>query len=191
MLRAIETGEFRPVGAKRDVKSAFRLVAATNQPLDEAAEAGSFREDLLHRFGKMVLRVPPLRARPGDVPILVQHFLSVFGSPGAHEFAPDAMDALTSHGWPGNVRELRSVVETSVALAERSRISLSDVAAVMVSGRRRPVYPRLEAELKLTVEAFRRASGNADAVAEELGVHRSTVYRRVQRAHSEGIASLE
>jgi DNA-binding NtrC family response regulator len=187
LLRAIETGEFRPVGASRDVRSDFRVVAATNQRLDVLCERGLFRDDLLHRFGKLILRVPALRDRREDVPMLAHHFLERFSGDRAHYLAEDALGAVASYDWPGNVRELRAVIETVVALAARDRIDAIDIARVLSNDAPRRVTPLFDSELRRTLEALHALHGDAELAAAQLGVHRSTIYRRLQRAQAEGL----
>jgi two-component system NtrC family response regulator len=187
LLRAIETGEFRPVGANKDVRSQFRIVAATNQRLDALCERGLFREDLLHRFGKLILRVPALRDRQQDIPVLARHFLECFKGEREHYLAGDALDAVQSYDWPGNVRELKAVIETTVALAARERINAIDITRVLANGAPRRVTPLFDSELRRTLEALNAMQGNADLVAVQLGVHRSTIYRRLHRAQAEGL----
>lgn len=187
LLRAVEIGEFRPVGASKDMKSQFRLVAATNQRLDRLSQAGAFREDLLHRFGKMVVRIPALRDRREDVELLVGHFLGVFSPSAGHYFSPAAMRIAAEYDWPGNVRELRAVVETVVALATRDRIDVDQVSEVLEHDLPRRATPLLDFALKRTVDVLIDVNGDAMLAAERLGVHKSTIYRRVLRAQAEGL----
>ena len=187
LLRAIETGEFRPVGASKDVKSQFRLVAATNQRLGQLSEKGLFREDLLHRFGKLIVRIPALRDRPEDIPLLVNYFLPRFSSDGRHQLTPSGMERLVAFEWPGNVRELRAVVETAVALAITDRIDDAAIVRVLESDGPRRATPLMDFELRRTIDMLHEARGDADLAAVSLGVHRSTVYRRIQRALAEGL----
>ena len=114
LLRFLESGEIQPVGADRPrTRVDVRIIAATNADLDERVQAGRFRSDLLYRLRVIYLRVPPLRERPDDIPILIEHFLT---SARVHMSISDAaMQLLVEHRWPGNVRELRNVVEQIVA----------------------------------------------------------------------------
>ena len=125
LLRAIETGEFRPVGADATVRSDVRVVSATNRDLRAAVAAGSFREDLLYRIGQVPLAVPPLSARAGDIPGLAAFIVrSLAGRSGAPEpvLDDDAMAWLGARSYPGNVRELKSLLERAVAMAGAGRI---------------------------------------------------------------------
>ncbi|MDX1579886.1 MAG: sigma-54 dependent transcriptional regulator, partial [Gemmatimonadota bacterium] len=127
LLRVLETGEFQPVGSSRTRRSDVRVLAATNADLPEMVTEGTFREDLLYRLNPVEIRVPPLRERREDIPLLAAHFLRrqsrKYGREGL-DFAPDAMRALLDHSWPGNVRELRHAVERAVLLAEGDRVEV-------------------------------------------------------------------
>jgi two-component system NtrC family response regulator len=187
LLRAIETGEFRPVGASKDVKSQFRIVAATNQRLGPLSERGAFREDLLHRFGKLIVRIPALRDRREDIPRLAACFLGRCSPKGAHRLLPAALDRLAEYDWPGNVRELRAVIETAVALAVDERIGADDIDRIQADTGPRRATPLLDFQVRRTIETLHEVKGDADLAAATLGVHRSTIYRRIQRAQAEGI----
>src|SRR5262249_14390330 len=125
LLRAIETGEFRPIGARSDVHSEFRIVAATNESLDDLVRRGRFRADLRHRLSGITIRVPPLAERPEDIPDLVHHFARCVAGRDARVDAR-AVDLLSESSWPGNVRELRQVVEVAAAFGG-STITASSV----------------------------------------------------------------
>ena len=118
LLRAVEYGEVTRIGSNRPLRVDVRIVAATNEHLPDLVERGKFRADLLDRLAFEVVTLPPLRARTGDVLVLVVHFgrrmASELGWPGWPGFAPDALAMLEAHDWPGNVRELRNVVERAV-----------------------------------------------------------------------------
>ncbi len=118
LLRAVEYGEVTRIGSSRPIHVDVRIVAATNEHLPDRVEKGSFRADLLDRLSFEVVTLPPLRARPGDVMVLAEHFgrrmAAEIGWDDWPGFGPSAIDALTRHRWPGNVRELRNVVERSV-----------------------------------------------------------------------------
>lgn len=131
LLRVLQTPEFRRVGGTRDIKVDVRIIAATNKDLSRAVAHGAFREDLYYRLNVIPLALPPLRAHAEDIPLLVQHFLAVFGrktGKPALTVAPAAMQALQRNEWKGNVRELENVLERVVALATGPEITLDDVA---------------------------------------------------------------
>jgi len=131
LLRFLQEEEVRRVGDTRSQKVDVRVVAATARDLGAAARRGEFREDLLYRLDVVKLRLPPLRERPGDVPLLARHFLARFASLRPEHplsgFAPEALEALAAYRWPGNVRELEHAVERAVVLAEGPEIREQDL----------------------------------------------------------------
>jgi two-component system response regulator PilR (NtrC family) len=129
-LRVIQEREFRRVGGTRDVKVDVRIVAATNKDLEKAVADGSFREDLYYRLDVIPIRLPPLRMRSGDIPLLATHFLEQFAKASgktAPTLTPDALHLLLAHEWRGNVRELENLIERAVAFAAGPEISEEDV----------------------------------------------------------------
>jgi len=134
LLRVLQTPEFRRIGGTRDVKVDVRIIAATNQDLSKAVAQGTFREDLYYRLNVIPITLPPLRARPEDIPLLTQHFLTAFGrkmGKPALTVAPAAMQALQRNEWRGNIRELENVLERVMAFAPGAEITLEDVAQWM------------------------------------------------------------
>jgi DNA-binding NtrC family response regulator len=126
LLRFLETGEFRPVGADRTERSGSWVVAATNQDLHGRVRHGQFREDLLYRLEVVRIAIPPLRERRPDILVLAEHFLAELGQ-GHKRLSPAARAALEQHGWPGNVRELRHRIEAAALLGEGDLIEVSDL----------------------------------------------------------------
>src|SRR5256712_2080399 len=129
LLRVLETGEYERVGASRARRADVRVVAATNADIQAEVKSGRFREDLLFRLNTVEIRLPPLRERRADVPLLAAHFLRRYAAryrKAAQEFAPDAMEQLLRHSWPGNVRELDHAVERAVLMAEGGRVQARD-----------------------------------------------------------------
>ena len=134
LLRVLQKPEFRRIGGTRDIKVDVRIIAATNKDLTKAVAQGAFREDLYYRLNVIPITTPPLRAHPEDIPLLVRHFLAVFGRKAnkpALTVAPAAMQALQRNEWRGNVRELENVLERVVAFAPGTEITLDDVAQWM------------------------------------------------------------
>src|SRR3954447_4144492 len=118
LLRALEAGEVKPVGAPRPRPIDVRVVCATHRDLRAEVRRGAFREDLYYRLGGLTVRLPPLRERPGDVLPLAEHFLALEGDGVRRSFSADARAALAAHRWPGNARELRHVVQLAVVLTD-------------------------------------------------------------------------
>ena len=137
LLRFLQTKEFRRVGASRQTRVDVRVVAATNRDLETEAAAGRFRRDLFYRINVFPIRLPPLRERREDVPLLADHFLRAF-SRGMHRategFTPDALALLAAHEWPGNVRELENAVRRMVVMAESPRIGARECESVLWGG---------------------------------------------------------
>jgi DNA-binding NtrC family response regulator len=129
LLRFLQSGEVRPVGAQTSRFVDLRLIAATNKDLEREVEEGRFREDLYYRLAVIPVHIPALRERREDVPDLAHHFVSVFSGPQKQieGIDPDAMESMCSYDWPGNVRELENAIERGVALCKRSWIGLDDL----------------------------------------------------------------
>ena len=126
LLRCIEEGSYMPVGAEREHRSDFRLLAAAHPDLDRRVRAGAFREDLLHRLGAVRIHLPPLRERPEDVPVLADAFLADFRRRDGRErprgLTEEAAALLASQTWPGNARQLRNVVEAAATIARDAEV---------------------------------------------------------------------
>lgn len=125
LLRVLQTKEFRPVGSLAPRRSDFRIIAATNRDLAKEVDRGTFRRDLYYRLNVVSVKLPPLRDRRDDVPLLVDHFLRMYGR--GHRIAQEALDALVSYEWPGNVRELENCVQNMVAIHTGPLLTVSDL----------------------------------------------------------------
>jgi DNA-binding NtrC family response regulator len=197
LLRVIESGEVRQVGAVAPEHVDVRIVAATHRDLEGKVEAGEFREDLYWRVNVLHLDVPPLRERPTDIPLLVEHFCVKLqrrsGEPDSLEgefcVTPTALAALLEYPWPGNVRQLRSVIERALTFAEGGEVDLDDLPgdirrAAQSTGRVRSAADRqltlAELEREYVYEVLRRTGGNKSRAAQWLGVPRRTLYRRLE-----------
>lgn len=185
LLRAIETGEFRPVGARNDARSAFRLVGATNENLESLQERALFREDLRHRFGKLLLALPPLRARQEDIPLLVSHFLASSGAARQADISRRGLRLLQEYDWPGNVRELRAVIDAAAILAPNPTIDAEDIAPMLRVGLVRQEV-QLDFAIRETLEVLHEVGGDVVAAAKRLGINKTTIYRRIRRAGGMG-----
>ncbi len=185
LLRALQTGEIERVGSSRARRVNVRVLSATNvDPLEEVA-GGRFREDLLFRLNTIELRLPPLRERRDDIPLLASHFLARDAERYGKKidgFDASAMQAMFDHLWPGNIRELEHTIERAVLLARGDTIHASDLA---LNARTSSAQPRLEeltldeAERTLIQKALTRYDGNVSSAARALGVSRSALYRRM------------
>jgi DNA-binding NtrC family response regulator len=186
LLRTIETGEFERVGSSKTRRVDVRVFSATNADLHTEVAEGRFRQDLLFRLNTIELRLPPLRDRREDIPLLAAHFLSQHAEryrKSIAGFDEGAMKALLEHAWPGNVRELDHAVERAALMAQTDAIRAVDLG--LRAGREGP--PRLEemsledVEALLIKKALARFNGNVSHAADALGLSRSALYRRLQR----------
>ncbi len=191
LLRVLEAGEIQRVGSSKIRKVDVRILAATNADLTEMLASGEFREDLLYRLNTVEIRLPPLRERTEDIVTLALYFLELHRSRyrnAVEGFADDAIQALLGHSWPGNVRELEHSVERAVLMAQGDFIHSEDLGLV----RRADGVAQMEqltldeAERVLIEKAINRNDGNVSRAADELGLSRSALYRRLQRFGIEG-----
>ena len=183
LLRALETREFRPVGARSDRSSDFRIVAATNVPLAAAVSSGSFRADLAYRLSGVLIHVPALAAHPEDIPTLAHHFAvkaSIQRGTAIH-FSDGALARLATHSWPGNVRQLCQVVECAVAFATASRVEVQDVLQLIHESSGDALDVRVSFERRRMLDTLRACNWDMARAANLLGVHRASIYRRARR----------
>jgi formate hydrogenlyase transcriptional activator len=176
------------VGGHETLRTDARVVAATNRDLEEAAREGRFRTDLLFRLNVFPIRVPPLRERSEDIPILAEYFASQFGrkvGKAARTIAESAMAALSAYHWPGNIRELQNVVERAVILARGSVLDLSNFELPGLGSESPPAAPSgSEDERRQTERALTASRGRVsgpDGAANALGVPPSTLESRIRR----------
>jgi DNA-binding NtrC family response regulator len=188
LLRVLETGEFERVGSSKTQKVNVRLLSATNADLQSEVAQGRFRQDLLFRLNTVEIKLPALRDRREDIPLLAEHFLRVHRERYRRPlmgFTPEAYEALKEHRWPGNVRELDHVIERAVLMSSGSIITAFDLALESTPEAR--LSAQLEemsledAERLLIKKALARYEGNANRAAEALGLSRSALYRRLQK----------
>jgi len=186
LLRTLETGEFERVGSSKTRRVDVRVFSATNADLHAEVAENRFRQDLLFRLNTIEIRLPPLRDRREDLPVLGNHFLRQHAEhyrKPIHGFDEGAIKALLGHAWPGNVRELDHAVERAVLMAQGDSIRAADLG--LRAGREGP--PRLEemsledVEALLIKKALARFNGNVSHAAGALGLSRSALYRRLQR----------
>jgi two-component system response regulator AtoC len=184
LLRALQEGEIRRVGTNEPVAVDVRVLAATNRDLAAAVREGTFREDLYYRLNVVTIRIPPLRERREDIPLLAEHLAAKHGPEGA-AITPAARDLLVAYDWPGNVRELENVIERAVALNPSGVIVPEDLpdrlrgtAVAAIPGPGTPERPTLaEVERRYASMVLAEAGGNKTRAAEILGIDRKTLYR--------------
>jgi two-component system response regulator HydG len=193
LLRVLADHEYEPLGG-RTTRADVRLVAATNRDLEEEVRAGRFREDLFFRLNVIAFTMPPLRARPGDVPLLVDHFLAVFAAKNGKppfSITPAAVEKLSDYAWPGNVRELENSMERAVVLSRGSVIDLADLPKSVVEQERAKSeivvslgMPLEEIERRVIRETLRATGGDKRLTAQLLGIATRTIYRRLAEQRS-------
>ena len=185
LLRVVETGEFERVGSSRTRRGDVRLVSATNADLETEVREGRFRKDLLFRLRTVEIPMPPLRDRREDVPGLAAHFLVRHARRYGRDisgFEPEALSALQRHSWPGNVRELDHAVERAVLMARGERVAAADLGlGGPEPGDSLESMSLEEAERVLVRKALVRHEGNVTRAAEDLGLSRSALYRRLEK----------
>ena len=197
LLRFLGERTFERVGSNKTLTADVRLIAATNKNLEELVKAGNFREDLFFRLRVVEIHLPPLRARPGDIPLLAQRFLREFArenGKAVNEFTADALERLMHYAWPGNVRELRAAIEHAVVLCRGEKISARDLPRQICAGERTgeaPLFARndltvKEAEKQLIVHALKETNGNRTSAAKKVGMSRRTFHRKLHTYHLEG-----
>ena len=191
-LRAVEQREVTPLGASLPVPVDVRLIAATNRELEVEARAGRFRLDLFYRLNVVHIEMPPLRARPEDIPLLAEHFIQRFSRQyqvAPKRLAAETLERLRAHGWPGNVRELQNAIERAFALSTADVITVEDLPPA-VRGYAPPEAAALdstevptlaEMERRLITAALRRSGGNKNEAARMLGIDRQRLYRKIDK----------
>jgi two-component system response regulator AtoC len=192
LLRALDPGLFERVGGNQTIRADFRLIAATNRDLRGLVSEGKYREDLYYRLNVVQIRVPPLRERKDDIPLLANAFLKEISQRDGKPFrplAPDAMDCLIQYDWPGNVRELKGAIDSGVTLASGTQISLQDLPLTIsqnagstfgTSAEKSGQMNLHDQEMRLIIRALEESGGNRTEAAKKLGISRRTLHRRLR-----------
>ncbi len=190
LLRVLQERRYEPLGATRSEDADVRVLAATNRDLEALVADGRFRQDLYYRIKVVRLVLPPLRGRREDIPLFIQHFVALFNAQQGKRvsgLSPDALGVLLAHDYPGNIRELQNILEHAFVLVDEGKVGLEHLPTELVPvGRARsPAGTAHDAVQAAEAEAIRlalsRHGGNRLAAARELGWHKSTFFRRVQR----------
>jgi DNA-binding NtrC family response regulator len=188
LLRALQTRQFTRVGGTTPITVDVRFIAATNRPLESMVRARTFREDLFYRLNVIAITVPPLRERPGDIPLLSQRIVTALAHRDGtlpRRLTPDALARLKAHAWPGNVRELENVLERALIVSQDSEISAEDI--VLAGDAPAPGAPPAalkslrEVEIAHIRHVVAATGGNESEAARILGIHRDTLYRKLRR----------
>ena len=189
LLRFLQERTFEPLGGNETVKVDVRVVAATNRNLEDLVAQGAFREDLYYRIAVVKIALPPLVERREDIPLLVAHFLSRVCRLQGKRIAgvsPEAMTLLMRHDYPGNIRELENAMEHAVALCRHDEITAECLPASISGGKpaggaAHAARTLDEAEAEFLRDALARNGNDREATARELGIHRTTLWRRMKR----------
>lgn len=199
LLRVLQDGEFERVGDNKTVKVDARVITATNQKLEDLITQGKFRKDLYYRLNIIAIEIPPLRERPSDIPLLVDHLIKKHSkqvSKNILGISPEARSILMSYNWPGNIRELENIIERAVILSKNTTITPDDFPDFLNKeanepsnipdsnngGNGRPLKEALqEPERDLLVKALESAKWNRNETAKNLGINRTTLYKKMLR----------
>jgi len=191
MLRVLEEQRFEPVGSNTPIKVDVRVISATNKRLEDLIENGNFRHDLFYRLNVIPFQVPPLRERLEDVPALLEHFNQRFSTDNGKKpktFQADAIERLQNHTWPGNVRELKNTIERVIIMNAKQKIAAADLPELGFTDEK-PASSFRFPSFKAATDAYQREfilhklsehDGNVSKAAEEMGVDRSHLYRRMR-----------
>ena len=193
LLRALQEREIRPVGATGRIHIDVRIIAATNRDLEAAVRTGAFRQDLYFRLNVVQIKLPPLRDRKSDIPLLVSVFLEKFCDPQkpALIISEDAMRRLMAYDWPGNVRELENAVERAVALGSGPILHLGDLPSSIQNSSEEKLpdgdelIPLEQMEHRAILRALHETDGDKVAAARLLGIGKTTLYRKLKQYGSE------
>lgn len=198
LLRVLQDGQFERIGGTKTIFSDIRVIAATNQDLGKAVAEGRFREDLYYRLHVIPLHVPPLRERLGDIPALVQYFLTRFAKTRQTKVKaidPKVIDRFKSYHWPGNIRELENLIERLVILSDGPKITLKDLPDKFSQPAGLPSYSKVvlpeegldlsehlaELESSYIEQALARSGGNKAQAARLLGLNRTTLVEKLKK----------
>ncbi len=199
LLRVLEDGSMRRIGSHKERHVTVRIIAATNRDLADDVKEGTFREDLYYRVNVLPINLPPLRERPGDIDLLIDHFM-----PDDWHVDPEARAVMNAYDWPGNVRELINVVQRATILADGNEITLDDLPRELthrVPGHR--AAPSTSASVPVdgiklddvqrhhVLEVLRQQGGNKAKTARVLGIHRRKLYRLLERFESDAPSTQE
>jgi len=187
LLRALQEHEIRPLGSNERIRFDARVVAATNRDLEAAITNGAFRKDLFFRLNVVAVKIPSLRDRKQDIPLLVRHFLSRLGDgKPAMQISDEVLGRLMSYDWPGNVRELENCVQRAVSLGSGTFIQMEDLPSAMLyhlarkSGSRGDLSTLQALEQQAIREALQLTGGDRVRAAKLLGIGKTTIYRKLK-----------
>jgi transcriptional regulator with PAS, ATPase and Fis domain len=190
LLRVLQEKTYQPLGGTKQVKADVRIITATNHDLEDLVESGRFRRDLFYRIHVVRLDLPPLRERKEDIPMLVKHFISRFNrlrERPIKELSQEALSLLMFYNYPGNIRELENIIEHASVLCSKAQIEIHCLPENLRFSVSTPLTQTSitavtqSAEARVILEVLKRNHYNRLATARELGIHKSTLYRKMKR----------
>lgn len=191
LLTALQSRQIQRIGANEPISVDIRLICATNMPLYEMIEESKFRQDLVYRINTVEIKLPPLRQRQSDIPLLIDHYLKIYTRKYQRpslSLKKETLKQLQAYNWPGNIRELRHAVERAVILAEDRELNISDFIQQGDNGQRRgkkagepESYNLAELESWAIRKVLTHHGGNISKAADELGLTRAALYRRMDK----------
>ncbi|MBU1097484.1 MAG: Fis family transcriptional regulator [Ignavibacteriae bacterium HGW-Ignavibacteriae-2] len=187
LLRVIETKQFNRVGGNELIRSDFRVITATNEPLEELVKAGKFREDLYYRLNVFAILIPPLRERRNDIPLLVNFFINKFSTvmnKKIKNVSREAMDFLTNYDWPGNVRELENAIERAMVVGKSESINVEDLpfhVSCINLGMDSDEKSLSSMEKKYILKILNETGWNISKTAQMLEIDRVTLYNKINK----------
>ena len=191
ILRVIQEKEIERIGGTGKIKTDIRLIASTNRDLTEEVKAKKFRADLYYRLNVVQIKLPPLRERKGDIPLLVTHFIDKFSQREKKHIScvsPEVMELFHNYAWPGNLRELENIIERAVVLARGDIIGMNDIPRELRKQSKNKitassVKPLRELENETIIKAINAFNGNKSKAARALGITRKALYNRLKQAN--------
>ncbi|MEW5995594.1 MAG: sigma 54-interacting transcriptional regulator, partial [Candidatus Zixiibacteriota bacterium] len=187
LLRVIQERTFEPLGSTEPIKANVRILTASNRNLQRLVKTGKFRDDLFYRINVIRVKLPPLRDRKEDIPLLVDHFIARFNklkNRFVSDVSPDVLAVLMGHDYPGNIRELENIIEHAVVLCRGSVININDLPDYLRPSEHKSQLPSTslkDLEARFITEILRKNNWNQSRTAKELGIHKTTLWRKMKR----------
>ena len=186
ILRALQNQEIRRIGGTESIKVDVRLITSTNRDLDRLIQEKRFRQDLYYRLNAAILKLPPLRERRDDIPLLVDHFLAQFSTENAKEvrfLSSEVMERFMAYAWPGNVRELKNTINYAATLAVTDSVHLEDLPACLLEAKAQSGRGSMfmEAEKRLILRTLKETGNNKRKAAMVLNISRKTLYNKLKK----------
>ena len=187
LLRVIQERTYEPLGATESVKADVRIITATNKNLEKLVKSEEFREDLFYRINVVRIKLPPLRERREDIPLLIDHFIRRFNNLKRKlitDISPDALAILMGHEYPGNIRELENIIEHAFVLCRKTIIDVGDLPENLRPRKGKPIVESAsldELETAYIVRVLQKNHWHRGRTAEELGIHKTTLWRKMRK----------